>query len=84
MKELLLNRINHARDFIDITDEQFEIIFNCRKSTIHYNNSTWIKSTTDNFDILMGAFDSVQITDLVEIYILNTLSRIIDPKQIGL
>ena len=47
-KESLLNSINHGRNFIDITDEQLEIMLNCRKSIIHYNNSTWIKSTTDN------------------------------------
>ena len=39
-KELLLNSINHARNFIDIIDEQLEITFNYRKSTIHYKNST--------------------------------------------
>ena len=69
VKELLLNNINHARNFIDITDEQLEIILNSRKSTIHYKNSTWIKSTTDNSDVFRGAYDSVQITDLVSIYI---------------
>ena len=62
MKELLLNRINHARNFVDITDEQLEIILNCRKFTLHYKNSTWIKNTTDNFDIPMGAYDSTQIS----------------------
>lgn len=32
----------------------------------------------------MGAYDSAPITDLVGIYISDTLSRIIDPKQMGL
>ena len=53
-KELLLNSINYARNFIDITDEQLKIILNCRKSTIHYKNSTWIKSFTDNFHVPIG------------------------------
>ena len=47
---LLLNSINHTRNFIDIIDEQLGIISNYRKSTIHYKNSTWIKSSNDNFD----------------------------------
>ena len=50
IKELWLNRINHTRSFVDITNEQLEVILNCGKSTIHYKNSTWIKSTTNNFD----------------------------------
>ena len=45
---------------------------------------TWIKITTNKFDVPIGAGDSVQIADLVGIYILDTLSRIINPKQIGL
>ena len=32
----------------------------------------------------MGRYDSAQIADLVVFYILNTLSRIVDPIQIGL
>ena len=69
-KDLLLISINHPGNFIVITDEQLEIILNCRKSTIHYKNSIWTKSTTENFDIPMGAYNSVQIADLVgDIYI---------------
>ena len=86
-KELLSSSINHAGNFIDIIDEQLEIILNCRKSTIHYKNSIWIKSTTDNFDVPLDACDSAQIANLmgnIYIYILDTLSRIINPNQIGL
>ena len=32
----------------------------------------------------MGGYNSAQIADLVSLYILNTLSRIVDPIQIGL
>ena len=66
-KELLLNSINHSRNFIDITNEQLETILNCRKSTIHYKNSTLIKSTTVNFDVPMCSYDSAQLADLVAI-----------------
>ena len=38
----------------------------------------------DNFDVPMGGYDSTQIADLVGLYILDTLSRIIDPIQLGL
>ena len=65
----MLNGINHAENFIDITDWQFEMILSWRKSTIHYKSFAWIKTTTDNFDVLLGAYDSAQIADLVGIYI---------------
>ena len=32
----------------------------------------------------MGCYDSSQIADLVGLYILDTLSRIVSPEQIGL
>ena len=37
---------------------------------------------TDNFDVTMGSFDSAQIADLVGIYILDTLGRIINLNNI--
>lgn len=49
-----------------------------------YNNSSWIKSNNNNFDVPLGAYNSAQIVDLVGIYILNTLSRIISYNQVGL
>ena len=44
----------------------------------------WVKRGSDNFDVPMGGYDSAQIADLVVFYILDTLSRIINPVQIGL
>ena len=38
----------------------------------------------DNFDVPVGGYDSAQIADLVGLYILDTLSRIVDPIQLDL
>ena len=35
----------------------------------NHNDSTWIKTGLDNFDIPMGGYDSAQISDLVGLYI---------------
>ena len=40
--------------------------------------------TTNNFDVTIGSFDSVQIAELVEIYILDTLGRYINLNCIGI
>ena len=79
-----LHSINLARNYTDITKEELGIILACRKSVLTKNDTTWLKTGTDNFDITFGSFDSAQIADLVGIYILNTLSRIIDLKNISL
>ena len=83
-KNLLIDSINYARKYIDITNEQYEIILACRKTVIKNNDSTWVKNGLDNFDVPMGGYDSSQIADLVGLYILNMLTRIISPQQLGL
>ena len=65
--------------------QQYQIILACRKTVLKNNGSTWLKRGSDNFDIPMGGgYDSTQIADLVGLYILYTLRRIMNPVQIGL
>ena len=44
----------------------------------------WVKSGSNNFDVSMEGCDSSQIADLVGLYILYILSRIVSPEQMGL
>ena len=43
---------------MEIIDEQYQIILAHRKTVFKNNNSTWIKTGLDNFDVLMGGYDS--------------------------
>ena len=79
-RDLLLKSLNHAREYTDITEEEVEIILACRKSD---NHRTWVKSHVDNFDVPMGAYDSAHLADLVGIYILEMLGRIVNLKRWG-
>ena len=83
-RELILRRLNHAREYTDIMQEEIEIIQACRKSVLSDNRRTWVKSHVDNFDVPMGAYDSAQVANLVVIYILDTLGRIVNLEQVGL
>ena len=83
-KELLLHSINLAKNFTVITQEELHIILTRRKSIHINNNSTSVKTGTDDFDVTMGSFDSPQIADLVGIYILNALGRITNLSNIGI
>ena len=70
IKNILIDCINYAQKYVDITNEQYEIILACRKTVIKNNESTWVKSGLDNFDVPMGVgYDSSQIADLVGLYI---------------
>ena len=84
-KKILIDSINYAREYIDITKEQYDIILACRKTVLGNNGTTWIKSGSMNFDVPMGGgYDSSQIADLVGLYILHVLNRIINSDQVGL
>ena len=69
---------------MEITDRQYQMILACWKTILKNNESTRVKTGLDNFDVHMGGYDSSQITDLVGLYILDSLSRVVDPIQLGL
>ena len=83
-KNILIDSINYARKYVDRTKEQYEIFLACMKTVLKNNGSTQVKSGSDNFDVPMGGYDSSQIADFVGLYILDILSRIISPEQMGL
>ena len=80
----LIDSINYARKYVDITKEQYEIILAYRKTVLKNNGSTWVKTGSDNFDVPIGGYDTSQIADLVGLYVLDILSRIISPEQMRL
>ena len=83
-KELLLQSVRLTGNYTDITQEELDIILTCWKSVLIYNNTTWEKMTTDNFDVTMESFNTAQIADLVGIYILDTLGRFLDLNNISI
>ena len=69
LKELLIDIINFAKKYTNITEDEVDIILACRRSVLINNNNMWVKNHMDNFDVTMGSFDSVQSADLVTVYI---------------
>ena len=73
-----------ASKYVEITEEQYEIILACRKTVLENNGSKWVKTGSKNFDVPMGGYNPVHIADLVGLYLLDILSRIVSPGQMGL
>ena len=48
------------------------------------NDTTEVNTGADNFDVTMGSFDVVLIPDLIGLYIIDRLDRIIESNNIGL
>ena len=80
-KELLTKSIQFARKYIDVSNDQVEIIFHSCKTILFFNNECWIKknSAHDLFDIPMGSFHGAEVCELVGLFILN---EIINDKKI--
>ena len=47
-KNTLIDSINYARKYVEITEEQYEIILSCRKTVLKNNRSTWVKTGSEN------------------------------------
>ena len=52
-KKVLIDSINYARKYAEITEEQYQIILVRRKTALKNNRSTWVKTGSDNFDVPM-------------------------------
>ena len=85
IKETLLkNTVQVAAEQTDINNNDFEVIFHVRKSLLFDSNQPWIKRDSDTFDVTMGAYDGVEICELMEIFTLLLLSKKYSSNNIGL
>ena len=84
-KKILDQTIEFARKHIDIPDRDLEIIYNCRRGILCYEGENWIrKDTEENFDVPMGGKDSAQISDIIGLYILDCLGRVVTREHVGI
>ena len=79
-KALLFVKQHH-----DISNDNTRLIKHCRKSLLFSNNEAWKKKQTEScFDVTMGSFDGAEVCELVGIYILCFLAKLINKKDCGL
>ena len=77
--------ISFAKKYHHIHEEDFRTISHCLKSLLCNKNEAWKKKETDRcFDVAMGSYDGAEICELVGIYILTRLARIIKRYDCGL
>ena len=88
-KSLLRKALSFAKKFVNISELDVRIINNATKSVLLFDGSVWSKrrtSTQDDalFDITMGGFHGAEICELVGLYMLNGLTKIIPDGRVGL
>ena len=70
-EELLKDAIDRAKGFIDITEEEINIIFKCKTSLLYLKNEAWVKKNNSTFDITMGLFDGAESCDICGLFLLS-------------
>ena len=79
-----MRAIYWAKEYVDISDMEIEIVLHSRKSYLFHQGCTWIKNKNgNNFDCPMGSYDSAEVSDLIGLYMLNKLSNHIDVRRSG-
>ena len=71
---LLIKAINFAEKLVNVTNEDKVIIKHARKSLLYDNSGPWMKNDSRLFDVSMGAYDGVEVCELVGTFILYKLS----------
>ena len=74
--ELLMKALTWAKQFVDISDEEIEIIVETKKSILFMNGEFWTKKGDNNFDVAQGGFDSAEICDLVGLFLLSEIEKL--------
>ena len=80
--KLLNDAIDWAMEITTVTETERAIIMNARKSFIFKEGESWYKKDAerneDLFDCPMGAYDSAEASDLVGLFLLSELNKVMD------
>ena len=85
---LLSKALNFATKFVTITEQERKIIFHATKSVLIHKGATWTKRGTNSqdelFDVTMGGYHGAEICELVGLFMLDGLVKIIPGGKVGL
>ena len=75
-KNLLLKSVTWAKEFLNISDQEIDIIMQSKKSILYKDGTPWTKKGTHNFDVAMGSFDGAETCEIVGLYLLKDLVQL--------
>ena len=84
--ETILNKTSlFAKQHHNISNDNTRLTKHCGKSLLFSNNEAWKKKQTEScFDVTMGSFDGAEVCELVGIYILCFLAKLIKKRDCDL
>ena len=75
-EKLLRDAINWARQFVDISAEDEEIIIEAKNSLLFKDGAPWSKKGDSFFYVGQGSYDGAETCDLIGLFILAELTKI--------
>ena len=73
LKELFLTDALTLAETVINLDDHDKIIYHSLKSLLFSLEQTWMKKRSDLFDVSMGAYNGVEMCELIGILLLNLL-----------
>jgi hypothetical protein len=70
-KPLLLKALQWCRKYVEISDEEIEVIMAARNAMLYMDGEPWAKKGADISDVGMGFFDCAEICELVGLFIIE-------------
>ena len=83
-EKLFEDSICFAKQWVEIDNETNAVIKHCRKSLLFSRDSAWIKKSGSLFDVTMGSSDGAEICDMVGLFLLHQLAKLVGKSNIGL
>ena len=84
-EELLDKAIQFAQQYTTISEEDIKIIKHARKSLLFDSTGPWRKKGTEElFDVTMGSFDGAEICELVGLFLLFEIAKLLGKENAGL
>ena len=82
--ELLEKALEWACMYVNITQQEKQIIMQSKKSFLYTGDTPWVKKGDVNFDNGMGSFDGAECCDVIGLFLLDQLTNRIKDLQIGI
>ena len=85
-QDLLRNAIKFADiNSCSIDSDAVNVIMHSRKSFLFESSGNiWVKKENEDFDVTMGSYDGAEICELVGLFLLSELNRILGTNKAGL
>ena len=83
-EQLFTELLVFARQYIDISKDEEDILRNARKQILFWRGQTWTKANGSDFDVSMGSLDGAEFCELAGLFALFKLSSKLPDEQPGL